>query len=56
MADKNDAALNMKIPSKLYDALKEEAKKKHLTMAAFVRLLFYAYFDDGKGEEKNFPV
>ena len=41
----NDKALNIKIPTELYIKLKEEAKKKNISMAALVRLICSEYFD-----------
>lgn len=41
----NDKALNIKIPSELYDKLKKEAKKKNISLAAFVRLICSEYFE-----------
>ncbi len=41
----NDKALNIKIPSELYDNLKSEAKKKNISLAALVRLICSEYFE-----------
>ncbi len=41
----NDKALNIKIPSELYDMLKKEAEKKHISLAALVRLICSEYFE-----------
>lgn len=41
----NDKALNIKMPSELYDRLKEEAKKKNISLAALVRLICSEYFE-----------
>ena len=41
----NDKALNIKIPSALYEALKKEAKKKNISLASLVRLICSEYFD-----------
>ncbi len=41
----NDKALNIKIPSELYDRLKEEAKKKNISLAAMVRMICSEYFE-----------
>ena len=41
----NDKALNIKIPSELYKALQEDAKRKGLSMAALVRMICNEYFD-----------
>ncbi|MFR8229260.1 MAG: hypothetical protein ACLVAH_04865 [Anaeromassilibacillus sp.] len=39
----NDKALNIKIPSELYNALKQEAEKKNISLAALVRLICSEY-------------
>ena len=41
----NDKALNIKIPSELYEALKKEAAKKNISLASLVRLICSEYFD-----------
>lgn len=41
----NDRALNIKIPSALYDALKAEAARKNISMAAIVRVICSDYFE-----------
>lgn len=41
----NDRALNIKIPSELYEKLKAEAKKKNVSLAAIVRIICSEYFD-----------
>lgn len=41
----NDKALNIKIPSELYERLQAEAKKKGLSMAALVRMICNEYFE-----------
>lgn len=41
----NDKALNIKIPSALYEALKKEASKKNISLASMVRLICSEYFD-----------
>lgn len=41
----NDKALNIKMPSELYDRLKEEAEKKNISLAALVRLICSEYFE-----------
>ena len=41
----NDKALNIKIPSARYDALKKEAAKKNISLASMVRLICSEYFD-----------
>lgn len=50
----NDRALNIKIPSALYDALKTEAARKNISLAAIVRVICSEYFEakvksDSKG-------
>ena len=42
----NDKALNIKIPSELYEQLKKEAAKKNISLAALVRLICSEYFDN----------
>ncbi len=42
----NDKALNIKIPSKLYEQLKEEAEKKNVSLASIVRLICSEYFEN----------
>ncbi len=42
----NDKALNIKIPSKLYEQLKEEAEKKNVSLASIVRIICSEYFDN----------
>lgn len=42
----NDKALNIKIPSKLYEQLKEEADKKNVSLASIVRLICSEYFEN----------
>ncbi len=44
----NDKALNIKIPSELYEALKEEAKKKNISLASLVRMICSEYFEKRK--------
>ncbi|MBQ5564325.1 MAG: Arc family DNA-binding protein [Clostridia bacterium] len=41
----NDKSLNIKIPKDLYDMLKKEAEKKHISLAALVRMICSEYFD-----------
>lgn len=41
----NDKALNIKIPSELYERLKKEAEKKNISLAALVRIICSEYFD-----------
>lgn len=42
----NDKALNIKIPSELYNKLKEEAQKKNISLASLVRIICSEYFDN----------
>lgn len=42
----NDKALNIKIPSELYNKLKEEAQKKNISLAALVRIICSEYFNN----------
>lgn len=42
----NDKALNIKIPTELYNQLKEEAAKKNISLASLVRLICSEYFDN----------
>lgn len=44
----NDKALNVKIPSELYEKLKVEAKRKNISLASIVRLICSEYFDQQK--------
>lgn len=44
----NDKALNVKIPSELYEKLKAEAKRKNISLASVVRLICSEYFDKQK--------
>ncbi len=41
----NDKALNIKIPTELYNKLKNEAKKKNISLASLVRLICSEYFN-----------
>lgn len=41
----NDKTLNIKMPEKLYNDLKEEAKRKNVSLAALVRLILTEYFE-----------
>lgn len=41
----NDKALNIKIPSGLYEQLKKEAEKKNISLAALVRLICSEYLE-----------
>ena len=42
----NDKALNIKIPSKLYEQLKTEAERKNVSLASIVRIICSEYFDN----------
>ena len=42
----NDKVLNIKISTELYDKLKEEAKKKNISLAALVRMICSEYFEE----------
>lgn len=44
----NTAALNMKLPQRLYDDLKEAAEKKNISMAALVRIILTEYLEQQK--------
>lgn len=46
---KNDKALNIKIPSDLYDKLKAEADRKNISLAAMVRVICSEYFEEKGG-------
>lgn len=41
----NDKSLNIKMPSELYEALKNEAKKKNISLASLVRLICSECFE-----------
>lgn len=41
----NDKALNIKIPTELYEKLKKEAEKKNISLASLVRMICSEYFD-----------
>jgi predicted HicB family RNase H-like nuclease len=41
----NDKTLNIKMPEKLYNDLKEEAKRKNVSLAALVRLILTEHFE-----------
>lgn len=41
----NDKALNIKMPSELYEKLQNEAKKKNISLAALVRLICSEHFE-----------
>ncbi|WP_241426633.1 ribbon-helix-helix protein, CopG family [Dysosmobacter acutus] len=41
----NDRALNIKMPSELYERLKKEAERKNISLAALVRMICSEYFD-----------
>lgn len=40
----NDRTLNIKMPSELYDRLKEEAKRKNISLASLIRMICSEYF------------
>lgn len=42
----NDKVLNIKIPTELYQKLKDEAQKKNISLAALVRMICSDYFDN----------
>ena len=44
----NDKAMNIKIPSDLYDRLKEEANRKNISLASLIRLICSEYLDEKK--------
>lgn len=41
----NDRALNIKMPSELYEKLQKEAERKNISLAALVRLICSEYFE-----------
>ena len=41
----NDRALNIKMPSELYEKLQKEAERKNISLAALVRMICSEYFD-----------
>ncbi len=41
----NDRAMNIKMPSELYEKLQEEAKRKNISLASLVRMICSEYFD-----------
>ena len=41
----NDKSLNIKIPTELYEKLKDEAKKKNISLASLVRMICSEYFE-----------
>lgn len=41
----NDRALNIKIPTELYEKLQKEAERKHISLASLVRMICSEYFD-----------
>ena len=49
----NDKALNIKIPQELYDKLKQEAERKHISLASLVRLICSEYFEKQSLESKH---
>ena len=44
----NDRALNIKMPSELYEKLQNEAKKKNISLAALVRIICSEYFENNE--------
>ncbi len=42
----NDKALNIKIPSELYNRLKKEAEKKNISLASLIRLICSEYLNE----------
>ena len=44
----NNKNLNNKIPEALYNQLKEEAKRKNISLAAIVRVICSESFEDKK--------
>lgn len=42
----NNKTLNIKIPSELYEKLKEESRRKNISLASIVRLICSEYFED----------
>ena len=44
----NDKNLNIKIPTELYEKLKNEAKDKNISLASIVRLICSEYFNAKK--------
>lgn len=44
----NDKALNIKIPSELYEQLKKEAEKKNISLASLIRLICSEYLEKSK--------
>lgn len=42
----NDKVLNIKIPTELYQKLKNEAQKKNISLAALVRMICSDYFNN----------
>lgn len=49
----NDKALNIKIPSALYEKLKAEAERKNISLAAMVRVICSEYFEDRMDEKSG---
>lgn len=41
----NDRALNIKMPSELYERLQKEAEKKNISLASLVRMICSEYFE-----------
>lgn len=44
----NQKVLNMRLPAKLYDELKEVAEKKNISMSAFIRMALTEYIEQQK--------
>lgn len=41
----NDTPLNIKIPSELYEKIKEKAKSKNISIASLVRMVLTEYLE-----------
>lgn len=41
----NDKTLNIKLPTELYEKLKEEAKNKNISLASLVRMICTEYLN-----------
>lgn len=44
----DEKRFELRLPVEFYDEVKAEAKKKHLTVSAFVRLVLLDYLDGAK--------
>lgn len=44
----DEKRFELRLPVEFYDEVKSEAKKKHLTVSAFVRLVLLNYLDEVK--------